>query len=92
MLIKQLHNHYTGKILQNKRTGKINIFNAIPKTLKVLKFTVDGSEFLTFITLSTKKIGLMLAMHLGLNTSVSCSTQFKEITKIGTYKTSGSVV
>jgi len=49
MLIKQLHNYYTGKILQNKRTGKINIFNAIPTTLKVLKFTVDGNELYIYI-------------------------------------------
>ena len=31
-----------------------NLFNAVPKTFKDVKFTVDGTAFQTFITLSTK--------------------------------------
>jgi len=50
-----------------KQTRKINIFNTSPKTFKYVKFTVDGSAFQTFITLSTKNFCLMLAVHLGLN-------------------------
>jgi len=34
------------------------------KTFKDVKFTVDGSAFQTFITLSTKNFCLMLAVHL----------------------------
>ena len=37
------------------------------KTFKDAKFTVDGSAFQTFITLSTKNFCLMLAVHLRLN-------------------------
>ena len=45
--------YHTSKILQaNKKTKKINIFNAIPKTFKGVKFIIDGSAFQTFITLS----------------------------------------
>ena len=40
--IKQLHNYYTGKILQTKNY-KIRLFNAIPRTLKDAKFTANGS-------------------------------------------------
>ena len=53
----------------NEKTRKINLFNAIPKTVKDVKFTVDGTAFQTFITLSTKNFCsmLLLAVHLGLN-------------------------
>ena len=35
--------YHTSKILQtNKKTRKINLFNAIPKTFEDVKFTVDG--------------------------------------------------
>ena len=37
------------------------------KTYKDAKFVVDGNAFQTFITLSTKNLCLMLAVHLGLN-------------------------
>ena len=37
------------------------------KHLKMRKFTVGGSAFQTFITLSMKNFCLMLAVHLGLN-------------------------
>jgi len=54
--------YHTSKISQtNKKTRKINLFGAIPKT-----FTVDGSAFQTSITLSTKNLCLMLAVHLGM--------------------------
>ena len=61
----------------------------ISKTFRDVKFTVDGSAFRTFITLSTKNFCLMLAVHLGLNglyPSFSGSTQCKEITKINITK------
>jgi len=59
--------YQTSKILQtNKKTRKINLFNAIPKTFKDVKFTVDGCVFQTFITLSTKNFCLLLAVHIGL--------------------------
>ena len=60
--------YHTSKILQaNKKTRKINVFNAIPKTFKDVKLTVDGNAFPTFrpITLSTKNFCLMLAVLLG---------------------------
>ena len=60
--------YHTSKILQtNKKTRKINLFNAVPNTFKDVKFTVDGSAFQTYITVSTKNFCIMLAMHLGLN-------------------------
>jgi len=59
--------YHTSKILQtNKKTRKINLFDAIPKTFKDVKFTVDGTAFQTSITLSTKNLCLMLAVHLGM--------------------------
>jgi len=58
--------YHTSKILQtNKKTIKISLFNAIAKTFKDVKFTVDSSAFQTFITLSTKNFRLMLAVHVG---------------------------
>ena len=61
--IKQLHNYYKGKVLQNKKSRKINILNVVRKAFKGVKFTVDGSAFQTFIThtsaLAEKVVGLM---------------------------------
>jgi len=54
--------YHTNKILQtNKKTGKINPFNTVPKTFKDVKFTAYGSAFQTLITLSTKNFCLVLA-------------------------------
>ena len=39
----------------------------VRKGHKCAKFVVDGNAFQTFITLSTKKFWLMLAVQLGLN-------------------------
>ena len=51
-VLKQLLGTYsTTQVKQtNKKTRKINLFNAVPKTFKDVKFTVDGSAFQTFIT------------------------------------------
>jgi len=46
--------YHTSKILQTRKLEKICLFNAIPKTFKDVKYTVDGSVFQTLITLSTK--------------------------------------
>jgi len=48
--------YHTSKILQTRKPEKNLLFNAIPKTFKDVKFTVDGSAFQAFITLSTKKL------------------------------------
>jgi len=56
--------YHSSKILQtNKKTRKINLFNAIAKTFKDVKFTVDGIAFQTFVTRSTKNFRLVLAVN-----------------------------
>jgi len=60
--------YHMNKTLQtNKKTRKIDFFQWCSKKFKDVKFTVDGSTFQTFITVSTKNCCLMLAVHLGLN-------------------------
>jgi len=63
--------YHTSKILQTRKLER-SIFSVLfLKTFRDVKFTVDGSAFQTYITLSTKKFCLMLAVHLGLNSSAS---------------------
>jgi len=41
--------YHTSKMLEtNRKTRKINLVNAIPKTSKDVKFTVAGSSFHTY--------------------------------------------
>ena len=41
--------YHTSKMSEtNRKTRKINLFNAIPKTSKDVKFTVAGSSFHTY--------------------------------------------
>jgi len=42
---------------ETRKLEKNQSFNAIPKTFKGVKLTVDGCAFQTFITLSTKNFG-----------------------------------
>ena len=45
------------------------------KKFKDAKFVVDGNAFQTFITLSTKNFCLMLAVHLGLNSTAIATSE-----------------
>jgi len=59
--------YHTSKILQTRKLENSIFSMLFLKTFKDAKFTVDGSAFQTFISLSTKNFCLMLAVHLGLN-------------------------
>ena len=59
--------YHTSKILQTRKLQKSIFSMLFLKTFKDAKFTVDGSAFQTFNTLSTKNFCPMLAVHLGLN-------------------------
>jgi len=48
--------YHTSKILQTRKLGKSIFSMLFLKTFKDAKFTVHGSAFQTFITLSTKKL------------------------------------
>jgi len=49
------------------------------KTFKDAKFTVDGSAFQTFITLSTKNFCLMLSVHLAHSHMLILQTNYQTV-------------
>jgi len=83
--------YHTSKILQtNKKTRKINLFNAIPKTFEDVKFTVDGmhSKHLLLCLqklLSNASCASKLKQFILMAPSVSGSSQCKEITEINIF-------